>query len=212
MDRRPNISSKSISRGKGVSTGDNKTNDEAHLAEVADVEIAQENEAAAAQPETTAEDVEAMREALADAKDQVLRVQAEMQNLRRRVDRDVEKAHKYALEKFLGELLPVVDNLERAIAAININDATQQAIAEGVELTLKSFIDVLQRHNVEQLNPADQTFDPEFHQAMAMVPHADIAANTVIEVFQKGYLLNGRLVRPAMVVVSKGAENSDAEG
>ena len=153
----------------------------------------------------------ALEEQLQEAKDQTLRTQAEMQNLRRRVDRDIENAHKYALENFLGELLPVVDNLERGLVTINSlldgKDEAQQAIGEGIELTLKSFVDVLTRNKVEQIDPANKSFDPEFHQAMTMVPHPEIPANTVIEVFQKGYLLNGRLVRPAMVIVSKGAES-----
>ncbi|PCH52004.1 MAG: nucleotide exchange factor GrpE [Cellvibrionales bacterium] len=151
-----------------------------------------------------------LQEELQKAKDQTLRVQAEMQNLRRRVDRDIENAHKYALENFLGELLPVVDNLERSLttldSALDENDDAQKAIREGIELTLKSFLDVLTRNNVEQVDPSNQSFDPEFHQAMTMVPHPEVPANTVIEVFQKGYLLNGRLVRPAMVVVSKGPD------
>ncbi|RLA51577.1 MAG: nucleotide exchange factor GrpE [Gammaproteobacteria bacterium] len=150
-------------------------------------------------------DAVAQQEELLQAKDQVLRVQAEMQNLRRRVDRDIENAHKYALEGFLVELLPVVDNLERALAAIDSSDETQKTLSEGIELTLKSFLDVLTRNKVEQLDPVEQSFDPEFHQAMTMVPHPEVPNNTIIEVFQKGYLLNGRLVRPAMVVVSKGA-------
>jgi molecular chaperone GrpE len=153
----------------------------------------------------------ALEEQLQEAKDQTLRVQAEMQNLRRRVDRDIENAHKYALENFLGELLPVVDNLERGLATINSlldgKDEAQKAIGEGIELTLKSFVDVLTRNKVEQIDPGNESFDPEFHQAMTMVPHPEVPANTVIEVFQKGYLLNGRLVRPAMVIVSKGAES-----
>ena len=150
-------------------------------------------------------DAVAQQDELLQAKDQVLRVQAEMQNLRRRVDRDIENAHKYALEGFLVELLPVVDNLERALAAIDSSDEAQKTLGEGIELTLKSFLDVLTRNKVEQLDPVAQSFDPEFHQAMTMVPHPEVPNNTIIEVFQKGYLLNGRLVRPAMVVVSKGA-------
>lgn len=158
------------------------------------------------------DDVATLQGALLQAKDQVLRVQAEMQNLRRRVDRDIENAHKFALDKFVVELLPVVDNLERAVATIDHSDETQRAIGEGIELTLKSFQDVLVRNKVEQVDPVNQGFDPEFHQAMAIVPHPELAANTVIEVFQKGYLLNGRLVRPAMVVVSKDVENDGVQG
>lgn len=151
-------------------------------------------------------DVGALAEALQQAKDQTLRVQAEMQNLRRRVDRDVENAHKFALEKFVGELLPVVDNLERALAAIDTDDALMTAVREGIELTLKSFLGVLESHKVKQIEPTGEPFNPDFHQAISMVANPEVPANTVIEAFQKGYTLNDRLVRPAMVVVSKGAE------
>jgi molecular chaperone GrpE len=140
---------------------------------------------------------------VAAAKDQVLRVQAEMQNLRRRAERDVENAHKYALDKFAPALLPVVDNLERALAAIDSEDAAQKSVAEGIELTLKTFVEVLTRHKVEVVDPAGQPFDAELHQAVSAVPNPDLEPNTVIDVFQKGYTLNGRLLRPAMVVVSK---------
>lgn len=162
----------------------------------------------ASEPATSAEgDSEALQVAVAEAQEKVLRTQAEMQNLRRRVDRDIENAHKFALEKFVAELLPIVDNLERAIAAIDPEVEQFRAVGEGVELTLKSLLDVLERNKVEQLNPYGQNFDPEFHQAMSMVPSTEVAANTVMEVVQKGYSLNGRLVRPAMVVVSRGAGN-----
>jgi len=162
-------------------------------------------QAGAAGEEAVAEpDTEALNEALQQAKDQTLRTQAEMQNLRRRVDRDVENAHKFALEKFVGELLPVVDNLERALATIDADENLSGA-REGIELTLKSFLGVLDGHKVKQVEPTGEHFNPDFHQAISMVPNPDVAANTVIEVFQKGYTLNDRLVRPAMVVVSKGA-------
>lgn len=146
---------------------------------------------------------EVLQQELAEAKDTVLRVQAEMQNMRRRVERDIENAHKFALERFVGELLEVVDNLERALAAFDVSDKEQTPLIEGVELTLKSFLGVLERFQVESVNPKGDTFNPELHQAMSTVPSAEVAPNTVVEVFQKGYQLNGRLVRPAMVVVSK---------
>lgn len=148
--------------------------------------------------------VEALNAEISTLKDELLRAHADMQNLRRRVDRDVENAHKYALEKFVGELLPVVDNLERATAAIDKENEKLSSVGEGVELTLKNFLDVLAKFRVEKLDPVGQPFDPEKHQAMTMVPNPDVAPNTVVEVFQKGYLLNGRLIRPAMVVVSQG--------
>ena len=150
-------------------------------------------------------ETEKLQQQVASANDQALRVQAEMQNLRRRAERDVENAHKYALDKFAPELLPVVDNLERALATIDAEDPAQKSVAEGIELTLKTFVDVLVRFKVESVDPAGQPFDAEFHQAVSMVPNPDIEPNTVMDVFQKGYTLNGRLVRPAMVVVSKPA-------
>jgi len=144
-----------------------------------------------------------LQEQISNANDQVLRIQAEMQNMRRRAERDVENAHKFALDKFTTELLPVVDNLERALGTIEDSDKAQQAVSTGLELTLKSFFDVFTRFKIEAIDPAGQPFDADLHQAVSMVPNPDVEPNTVIEVFQKGYTLNGRLVRPAMVVVSK---------
>lgn len=138
------------------------------------------------------------------AKEQSLRSQAEAQNARRRAEQDVEKAHKYGLEKIVNDLLPVVDNLERALNSIDQADATMTPITEGIRLTLKSFIDALARHQVVAVDPQGEPFDPQLHQAVSAVPNADVEPNTVINVFQKGYTLHGRLVRPAMVVVAKG--------
>ncbi|HIG68206.1 MAG TPA: nucleotide exchange factor GrpE [Porticoccaceae bacterium] len=148
-------------------------------------------------------DAENLQEQVSNANDQVLRIQAEMQNMRRRAERDVENAHKFALDKFSAELLPVVDNLERALGTIDASDEAQQPVSKGLELTLKSFCDVLARFEIEAIDPAGQPFDADLHQAVSMVPNADLEPNTVMDVFQKGYTLNGRLVRPAMVVVSK---------
>lgn len=150
--------------------------------------------------------IESLHAAMDAAKEQVLRSQAEAQNARIRAEKDVEKAHKFGQEKLLQDLLPVVDNLERALASMDRDNADFKAVIEGIELTHKSFVDALAKYNVESVDPAGEPFDPERHQAMTMVPNPDVEPNTVIEVFQKGYTLNGRLVRPAMVVVSKGAE------
>ena len=147
-------------------------------------------------------ETEQLQQQVADANDNVLRIQAEMQNMRRRAERDVENAHKFALDKFSADLLPVVDNLERALSAIDAEDESQKAIAEGIELTLKSFLDVLVRFKIEAVDPAGEPFDANLHQAVSMVPNPDMEPNTVMDVFQKGYTLNGRLIRPAMVVVS----------
>lgn len=150
--------------------------------------------------------VAALTEQLADAKDDQLRVQAEMQNLRRRAERDVESAHKFGLEKIINGLLPVLDNLDRAISAVpeeSAGDDGVKALLEGVELTRKTAIDVLTRFSVDVLEPFGEPFDPQFHQAMTMVPSATAEPNSVIDVLQKGYTLNGRLLRAAMVVIAK---------
>lgn len=150
-------------------------------------------------------DSDGLQAEVRELKEKLLMAHADMQNVRRRSERDVENAHKYALEKFVAELLPVVDNLERATAAIDSGSEAFAAVTEGIELTLKNLLDVLARFNVEQLNPKGEAFNPDHHEAMAMVPQPDAKPNTIIEVYQKGYLLNGRLVRPAMVVVAQAA-------
>ncbi len=137
------------------------------------------------------------------AKDQAIRAVAEAQNVKRRAQQDVEKAHKFALDKFVESLLPVVDSLENGLKSVDSADESQSAMREGMELTLKLFVDTLAKNNVEQLNPVGEPLDPNFHQAMTMVPNPDMEPNTVMDVVQKGYSLNGRVVRPAMVVVSK---------
>ncbi len=148
--------------------------------------------------------------AVSDQKDSVIRAKAEVDNIRRRSAQDVEKARKFALEKFAAELLPVVDNLERAIANIDKEDEAQKALGEGVELTLQSFLSGVEKFGVKAVDPQDQPFNPEFHQAMSMQEVPGVAPNTVIAVMQKGYELNGRLIRPAMVMVSKAAPSVDA--
>jgi len=145
---------------------------------------------------------------VASLKDQMLRVQADAQNVRRRAEADVEKAHKFGQEKFSRELLSVLDNLDRALAASPEDEATK-ALREGVEMTLQGFISTLTKFNVEAIDPQGETFNPEFHQAMAMQENADFPPNTVMAVMQKGYSLHGRLLRPAMVMVSKGAPSID---
>lgn len=145
---------------------------------------------------------------LAKLKEDMLRTQAEMQNVRRRADLDVEKAHKFGVEKFANEMISVVDNLERALAA-SPEDEVTKALREGVEMTYQGFITSLAKFGVSVVNPEQEPFNPEHHQAMSMVENPDVAPNTVIAVMQKGYLLNERLLRPAMVMVSKGAPSID---
>ena len=139
-----------------------------------------------------------------NAKDDLLRVQAEMQNLRRRTEQDIEKAHKYGQEKLSIELLAVMDNLERAQeAASNSEDEAIKAIREGVDLTVKGFADCFKKFNIETVDPLGEPFDPQLHQAMSMQENTESEPNTVIAVMQKGYTLHGRVLRPAMVMVSK---------
>jgi len=173
------------------------------LAEAAD----QAEQAASAgdnpEAEMLAARVEELEQSVAESKDQALRAAAEAQNVRRRAEQEAEKARKFALEKFVKELLPVVDSLEKALEAMQ--DGASEAHREGVSMTLKMQQDVLGKFGVEVVEPAGEPFDPQYHEAMAMVPNPDLEPNSVMEVVQKGYLLNGRLVRPAMVVVSQAA-------
>ncbi|MBH30343.1 MAG: nucleotide exchange factor GrpE [Actinobacteria bacterium] len=150
------------------------------------------------------------KEGAARARDDLLRVQAEMQNMRRRTEQDIEKAHKYGQEKFSTELLTVMDNLERALAAASDHeDETVKAIYEGVDLTLKSFTDCFNRFHIGSVDPMGEPFDPQLQQAVTILENPDVEPNTVIEVMQKGYTLHGRVIRPAMVVVSKEPESEN---
>ena len=133
-------------------------------------------------------------------RDLALRAEAEMQNLQRRTARDVENAHKFGVEKFVLNMLPVVDSLEKAIESTGDN---ADAIAQGVRLCHKLMVDTLNKEGVEIIDPVGEPFDPNEHQAMSMVENPDMEPNSVLAVVQKGCKLNGRLVRPAMVMVSK---------
>ncbi|WP_236191656.1 nucleotide exchange factor GrpE [Pseudomonas paraglycinae] len=159
-------------------------------------------------PETSGDDlatrVQVLEEQLAAAQDQSLRVAADLQNVRRRAEQDVEKAHKFALEKFAGDLLPIVDSLERGLELSSPDDESIRPMREGIELTLKMFHDTLTRYQLVAVSPQKgEPFNAVEHQAMAMQESADLEPNSILKVFQKGYQLNGRLLRPAMVVVSK---------
>jgi molecular chaperone GrpE len=179
-------------------------------------QAAQEQESAAGQSQPPVEDLQAqigdLKNELAQTKEQVLRAHADAQNARRRAEQDVEKAHKFGLEKFVNDILPVADNLERAIEAAKSESADMKTVVEGVELTLKSLKDGLSRHKVEQIHPEGEPFDPQLHQAMSIQEHPDVEPNTVVNVFQPGYTLHGRLVRPAMVVVAKAPAQGKPEG
>lgn len=143
-----------------------------------------------------------LEEQLAAAQDAALRAQADAMNTQRRAEQEIEKARKFALERVCGDLLAVVDNLERALESVG-DDNVDKALVEGVELTLKGFLDVLGKHGVQAIEPLGEPFDPETAQAMSMVEQPDAEPNSVIAVMQKGYSLNGRLLRPAMVMVAK---------
>ena len=133
----------------------------------------------------------------------MLRAHAEIENIRRRTEQDIEKAHKFALEKFSNELLPAIDNLERAIDAADHESEESKAMLEGLNLTLKTFLDAVAKFGIEPVSDINVPFNPDVHQAITMIESPDHQANHVIEVMQKGYTLNNRLLRPAMVIVSK---------
>ncbi len=130
-----------------------------------------------------------------------VRALAELDNVRRRAEREIANAHRYGQEKLTTALLPVVDSLEQALQMVKEPDT---AMREGLELTMKLFLDVLQKFDVQQIDPMGTSFDPQLHEAMSMQEVPGTPANTVIAVFQKGYTLNDRLIRPARVIVSKG--------
>lgn len=136
-------------------------------------------------------------------RDGLLRAKAEVENIRRRTELDIEKAHKFALEKFSGELLPVIDNLERALDLADKSNSELAGLIEGVELTLKSLLDAVRKFGMEVVSDIHVPFNPEQHQAMTMMESDELEPNHVMMVMQKGYMLNGRLLRPAMVAVSK---------
>lgn len=135
--------------------------------------------------------------------EQLLRTKAEMENLRRRTQKDLESAHKFALEKFVNELLPIMDGMEMGL---NVEEASVDSLKQGMELTINMLSSAFNKFNISAIDPQGEKFDPELHQAMSMQPTDDVEPNTVIAVMQKGYTLNDRLVRPAMVMVSKAPE------
>jgi molecular chaperone GrpE len=151
---------------------------------------------------------QALAEAQARAEENweaLLREKAAQENLRRRHERELEKAHKYALENFAQELLPIIDSLEMGVKAAAQEGATLDKVREGTELTLKMLLNVLDKFGIRAVHPEGEPFNPELHQAMSLLESPDHAPHTVMDVMQKGYTLNDRLIRPAMVVVSKEA-------
>ena len=173
------------------------------------VQEVQEEEASLASPEKNADSLEAqLEDAQAKASEnweQYLRAKAEMDNLRRRNTKDVENAHKYGMEKFVSELLPVLDSMVMGLA---IEDASAESQREGMKLTMNMLEKMMEKLGIEEIDPLNEKFDADKHQAMTMQPNAEVEPNTVIAVMQKGYALNERLIRPAMVMVSKAVEES----
>jgi len=157
-------------------------------------------------PEELIERLDQAEKKATDNWDQLLRTKAEMDNIRRRTQKDLENAHKFALEKFVTELLGVKDSLEMGVSASLQENVTIESIREGSQMTLTMLAGLFEKFNVVEVNPEGEKFNPEHHQAMSMQPNAELEPNTVMAVMQKGYLLNDRLVRPAMVMVSKAAE------
>jgi len=152
------------------------------------------------EPQAESDELQALQAKADENWDKYLRTAAEMENVRKRAARDVEKAHKFALERFATELLAVCDSLEMALATED--DISVESMKEGSEATLKLLRSVLTRFDVEELDPHGEPFDPAVHEAMTMQPSAEAEAGSVLTVFQKGYALNGRLLRPARVVVA----------
>ncbi|MBT0588078.1 nucleotide exchange factor GrpE [Alteromonas oceanisediminis] len=197
---------------------ESQANDDAELEQNANTEEFAEGASADAAPaegelESSEAVIAALEGELAAAqatiegqKEGVLRARAEMENAKRRAEGEVEKARKFALERFAGELLPVVDNLERALQVADAENDAVKPLLEGVELTMKSFMTTISKFGMELIDPQGESFNPELHQAMSMQESADVEPNTVIAVMQKGYQLNGRLLRPAMVMVSRAPE------
>ncbi len=163
-------------------------------------ELQADEQALAARIAELEQQLEASRKTEREA---MLRAHAEIENIRRRTELDIEKAHKFALEKFSNELLPVLDNLERAIEAADHESEESKAMLEGLDLTLKAFTNAIAKFGIEVVGDTNVPFNPEVHQAMTMIESPDHQSGQVINVMQKGYTLNSRLLRPAMVIVSK---------
>jgi len=135
--------------------------------------------------------------------DQIVRLNAEIDNNRKRAQRDVENAHKFAVKNFVESLLPIADSMELGLNAANMENVNIDSIKQGIEMTHDLFIKTMEKNGIKVVDPRGEKFDPDLHQAMSMVENDEVEPNTVIDVMQKGYTLNDRLIRPAMVVVSK---------
>lgn len=190
--------------GAGSESGEAREDLETAVEEALDTaETAEmDDQEALPEPDLALELEEARREA-ASHLDDYLRARAEIENLHKRATRDVENAHKYGLERFMNELLPVKDSIELGLNAADGAEADAEKLREGLELTLKLFNAASEKFGLQELNPEGESFDPEYHQAMSMQESAGVESGTILTVIQKGYLLNDRLLRPAMVIVAK---------
>ncbi|WP_413113950.1 nucleotide exchange factor GrpE [Thaumasiovibrio sp. DFM-14] len=199
-----------------MSKEEKKVQDEQLNDAVAPEEVTEETTEEAQSEENLLETkIEELKAALAQSdatvqeqRDSVLRAKAEVENMRRRTEQEIDKARKFALERFAGELLPVIDNMERAVEMADRTNDTIKPMVEGVELTLKTMTDTVTKFGLKAINPVNEPFNPEQHQAMSIQESAEHEPNTVMMVMQKGYELNGRVVRPAMVMVSKAASGN----
>lgn len=153
--------------------------------------------------ESIEQQLEKAQVTIKDYWDQIIRLKAEMENNRKRAGRDIENAHKFAIRNFAESLLPIVDSMELAQQAAEADNTSLASIIEGTQLTMSMFVQALEKHGLKQIDPLGEVFDPEQHQAISMIEDKKAESNTVINVMQKGFLLNDRLVRPAMVVVAK---------
>lgn len=171
---------------------------------------AEDEHTGAPREEDLAAQLESARAEAESYRDRALRAQAETENVRKRAERDVESARKYGMEKFAKEMLGVRDSLEAGLASASESGTDLDKMREGMELTERMLAQAMEKFGVEQLDPAGETFDPEYHEAMSMQPSAEHAPNTVVNVVQKGYLLNGRVLRPAMVVVSSAPADDES--
>jgi molecular chaperone GrpE len=169
----------------------------------AEAEMLEEEEALVEAEERLVEQINQAQQKADENWELLLRTKAEMENLRRRTQKDLESAHKFGTEKLVSELLPIMDSIE---LGLSIEDSSVESIREGMGLTMNMVSQLFEKFNIEAIDPDKEKFDPELHQAMSMQPTDEFEPNTVITVMQKGYRLNGRLVRPAMVMVSKAAE------
>ncbi len=173
-------------------------------------EEALQAQADTAENQTEAETDENLAEQLAEAQakvkeywDQIVRLNAEIDNNRKRAQRDVENAHKFAVKNFVESLLPIADSMELGLNAANVENVNIDSIKQGIEMTHDLFVKTMEKNGIQVIDPKGEKFDPDLHQAMSMVENDEVEPNTVIDVMQKGYTLNDRLIRPAMVVVSK---------